>query len=163
LFGRSLPFAVRVGVKVPGSEFPVDAREVPLSEGQRDIDLSVESGWSSDDYPVYVVGWVGRRWRAEDVDLEFEPGDEVFAHLAVGGEVGRFRLELGLDALWGADLVEQRIRLPSASRRLVQVLPTIGTEVGFGTLEITTPIAVSGRNLPVASGVSVGYRYAWGM
>jgi len=70
---------------------------------------------------------------------------------------------LGVDALWDAELVEQGIVLPSAKRRLVQLLPTIGTEVGGGSLEVTVPISVSGRNLPVSMGVSLGYRMAWGI
>ena len=163
LFGYEWPVAVRAGLKLPGSEFPVDATKLPLTEGQRDIDLSVESGWTSFDYPVYIVGWVGYRWRSENKGVEYEPGDEFFAHAAVGGSAGSVHWELGVDALGGDDLVEQGVRLPSASRRLVQLLPTIGTEVGFGSLEITAPISLTGRNLPVSSGVSVGYRYAWGM
>ena len=164
LFGiYDVPIAVRAGFKVPGSEFPVDATELPLSEGQRDIDLSMESGWSSLDYPIYAVGWVGYRWRAENTKVEYEPGNEIFAHAAVGGTLGTFHLELGVDALWGANLVEQGIVLPSAKRRLVQLLPTVGTEVWGGSLEVTAPISVSGRNLPVSRGVSLGYRMAWGM
>ena len=77
--------------------------------------------------------------------------------------MARFHLELGVDALWGASLVEQGIVLPSAKRRLVQLLPTIGTEVGGGSLEVTAPISVSGRNLPVSRGLSLGYRMAWGL
>ena len=158
-----VPIAVRGGIKVPGSEFPVDATELPLSEGQRDIDLSVESGWSPPDYPIYVVGWVGYRWRAQNTKVEYEPGNEIFAHAAIGGSVGAFHLEMGADALWGASLVEQGIELPSVKRRLVQLLPTIGTGVGGGSLEITVPISVSGRNLPASKGVSLGYRRVWGM
>ena len=164
LFGiYRIPVAVRAGIKVSGSEFPVDATELPLSEGQRDIDLSVESGWTSPDRPIYAVGWVGYRWRAENKKVEYEPGNEIFAHAAVGGTLATFHLELGVDALWGAALVEQGIVLPSAKRRLVQLLPTVGTEVGRGNLEVTVPIPVWGRNLPVSRGVSLGYRMAWGM
>ena len=164
LFGiYGVPVAVRAGLKVSGSEFPVDATEIPLSEGQRDIDLSVESGWTSPDRPIYAVGWVGYRWRAENKKVEYEPGNEVFAHAAVGGTLATFHFELGVDALWGANLVEQGIVLPSAKRRLVQLLPTVGTEVGGGSLEVTVPISVAGRNLPVSRGVSLGYRMAWGM
>ncbi len=101
-----LPVAVRAGFKVSGSEFPVDATEIPLSEGQRDIDLSVESGWSSLEHPIYAVGWIGYRWRAENEKVEYEPDNEIFAHAAVGGTLAAFHLELGVDALWGADLVE---------------------------------------------------------
>ena len=163
LFGYEWPVALRVGLKLPGSEFPVDATELPLTEGQRDIDLSLESGWTSFDYPVYAVGWLGYRWRGQNEGVEYEPGDEFFAHAAVGGRTGSVHLELGVDALWGGDLIEQGIRLPSARRRLVQLLPTIGTDLGFGALEITVPISLTGKNLPVSSAVSVGYRYAWGM
>ncbi len=158
-----VPLAVRFGIKVPGSDFPVDATELPLSEGQRDFDVSLESGWSSSDYPVYVVGWLGYRWRTENTKVEYEPGDEVFAHAAVGGMAGTFRFELGIDALWGSDLVEQGLTLPSAKRRLVQLLPTIGTELAGGTLEVTAPISLSGRNLPVSNALSVGYRLTWGI
>ena len=158
-----LPVALRAGVKVPGSEFPVDATEIPLSEGQRDIDLSVESGWSSLEHPIYAVGWIGYRWRSENTKVEYEPGDEVFAHAAVGGALGAFHVELGVDALWGASLIEQGLELPSAKRRLVQLLPTIGTDVGLGSLELTVPISVSGKNLPVSRGIILGYRMPWGM
>ena len=158
-----LPVALRAGVKVPGSEFPVDATELPLSEGQRDVDLSLESGWSSSDQSIYAVGWVGYRWRSENTKVEYEPGDEVFAHAAVGGALGAFHVELGVDALWGASLIEQGLELPSAKRRLVQLLPTIGTDVGLGSLELTVPISVSGKNLPVSRGMSLGYRMPWGM
>ena len=164
LFGiYGVPIAVRAGLKVSGSEFPVDATELPLSEGQRDFDLSVESGWTPPDRPVYAVGWIGYRWRAENKKVEYEPGNEIFAHAALGGSLANFHLELGVDALWGASLVEQGIVLPSAKRRLVQLLPTVGTEVGGGSLEVSVPIPVWGRNLPVSRGVSLGYRMAWGL
>lgn len=164
LFGiYGVPVALRGGLKVSGSDFPVDATELPLSEGQRDIDLSVESGWTSPERPIYAVGWVGYRWRAENKKVEYEPGNEVFAHAALGGTLAALHLELGVDALWGASLVEQGIMLSSAKRRLVQLLPTVGTEVAGGNLEVTMPISVTGRNLPVSRGVSLGYRLAWGM
>ena len=164
LFGiYGIPVAVRAGIKVSGSDFPVDATELPLSEGQRDFDLSVESGWTPLDRPIYAVGWLGYRWRAENKKVEYEPGNEIFAHAAVGGTLSTFHLELGVDALWGASLVEQGIVLPSAKRRLVQLIPTVGIAVGGGNLEVTVPIPVWGRNLPVSRGVSLGYRMAWGL
>ena len=81
----------------------------------------------------------------------------------MGGALGAFHVELGVDALWGASLIEQGLELPSAKRRLVQLLPTIGTDVGLGSLELTVPISVSGKNLPVSRGISLGYRMPWGM
>jgi hypothetical protein len=163
LFGLELPVALRAGLKIPGSEFPIDATELPLTEGQRDFELSLESGLSSLDFPVYAVAWAGYRWRSEDTVGQHQPGDEAFAHVAVGGAVGAVHLELGFDALWGDPPIQQGLTLDSASRRLYQLLPTIGTDVGPGRLELTTPIPLSGRNLPSDPGVSVGYRAAWGL
>lgn len=162
LFGLDVPIALRAGVKLPGSDFPVDPRVLPLTEGQRDFEVSLESGWSGFDLPVYVVGWLGYRWRGPNEVAGFQPGDERFAHAAVGGRAGPVFFELGVDALWGLAPIEQGLRLEASARRLVQLLPTLGTEVGGGRLEVTSPIAVSGQNLPASIGVSVGYRRSWG-
>ena len=157
-----VPVALRGGIKLPGSEFPVDATELPLSEGQIDFELSVESGWSSATSPYYVVGWVGYRWRLENADVGYHPGDETFVHAALGGVGDTFNWELGFDGLWGGAPIESGLMLPSAARRLLQILPTVGARVGSGQLELTTPIPVAGRNLPAGFAVSLGYRTTWG-
>ncbi len=157
-----IPVALRAGLKIPGGDFPVLATELPLSEGQIDYEVSVESGWSPEDVPVYVVGWLGYRWRTRNDDVGYDPGEERFGHLAVGGQVGVVAFEMGVDALWGGAPVESGLVLPSAARRLVQLLPTVGSDLGPGRLEVTTPIPISGRNLPAGVGVSVGYRALWG-
>lgn len=161
--GWTVPVALRLGVKLPGSDFPVDPRLIPLTEGQRDVEASVEAGWSGTERPLYVVGWVGYRWRAANEVAGFEPGDERFLHAAVGGWAGPLTFELGLDALWGAAPVEQGLTLEGDRRRLVQILPTVGSEVGPGRLEVTAPVSIAGRNLPAAVGISIGYRTAWGL
>lgn len=163
LFGYEVPVALRAGIKIPGSEFPVDATQIPLSEGQIDYELSLESGWSSPDVRLYVVGWLGYRWRAMNEDVGYDPGDETFAHAAVGGFEGAFSWELGLDALWGGAPFESGLTLPSGARRLLQLLPTVGTALGPGRLELTAPIPLTGRNLPAGMGLSLGYRATWGL
>lgn len=163
LFGLEVPMALRGGIKLPGGDFPVLATELPISEGQVDLEVSLESGWSSEDLPVYVVAWVGHRWRMMNEAAEYDPGDESFGHVAVGGSVGVLSWEVGLDGLWGQAPFETGLTLPSASRRLLQLLPTVGTDVGPGRLEATTPIPIAGRNLPAGIGLSLGYRTIWGM
>ena len=163
LVGLEWPVALRMGLKVPGTEFPVDATELPLTEGQRDLEVSLESGWVSDWSPVYVVGWAGHRWRGPDTDASYEPGDESFAHLAVGGEAGPLHWEVGLDGLWGRAPVAQRVVVDASSRRLLQLLPTVGMDVVGGRLELTVPLPIVGRNLPSDPGVSVGFRTGWGL
>jgi hypothetical protein len=108
------------------------------------------------------VGWVGYRWRGKNDVAGFQPGDERFAHGALGGTLGRMSVELGVDALWGLAPNEQGLTLEGARRRLVQLLPTVGSALGPGRLEVTAPIPVSGRNLPVGYGIGVGYRATWG-
>jgi hypothetical protein len=163
LFGLEIPVAVRVGAKVPGSDFPVDATVLPLTEGQRDWEVSLESGRGFDDFPLYVSGWVGYRWRGENVAAARKPGNERFAHLAVGGSLGALSWEVGADGLWGTAPLASGILLSQDLRRLIQILPTLGYGVGPGRLEVTTQIPVSGRNLPFGVGLSVGYRTTWGL
>jgi hypothetical protein len=163
LVGLDLPLAVRAGLKVPGSDFPVDATVIPLTEGQVDVELSAESGVFLGDLPVYAMAWVGYRWRGTNEDADRKPGNETFGHVAIGGFAGAFSWEVAADGLVGAAPVAQGITLEGEKRRLLQIFPTLGYGVGPGRFEVTAQIPVLGRNLPVASGLSLGYRWAWGM
>lgn len=163
LLAYEWPVALRLGLKVPGGDFPVDATVLPLTEGQVDYEVSLETGWAPQDWPFYAVAWAGYRWRTADTDTEYEPGDERFAHLAAGASAGNLHVEVGLDGLWGRAPTDQRVVLGRSARRLLQVLPTVGLDVGAGRLEVTVPVPVWGRNLPSDPGVSVGFRKVWGM
>ena len=156
------PVSLRVGIKLPGSEFPIDAAVLPLTEGQTDYEVALESGWSFGDLPLYALGWVGYRWRTEDAATETKPGNERYAHLALGGLLGSVRLEVALDALDGAAPARSGLLIPSSARRLLQLTPTIGWSLGAGSLELGAQIPLSGRNLPTGSGVTIGYLLPWG-
>ncbi len=156
------PISVRAGIKFAGSRFPIDASVLPLTEGQTDYELAVESGWSFDDLPLYALGWVGYRWRTEDAVSKTKPGNERYAHLALGGFLGSVRLEVALDALDGEAPSRSGLLIPASARRLVQLTPTIGWSFGAGSLELGAQIPISGRNLPTGSGVSIGYMLPWG-
>lgn len=163
LIGMDLPLAVRAGLKVPGSDFPVDATVLPLTEGQTDLELSVESGRRLGSLPLYVMGWVGYRWRGANREAAREPGDERYAHLALGGLLGDVSWEVATDGLWGRAPLAHGIRLEGERRRLVQLLPTVGVGLGPGRLEFTGQIPLAGRNLPSGVGMSLGYRMTWGL
>lgn len=160
LFGRAWPLAVRAGIKVPGSTFPVDATIIPLTEGQRDAELSVETGRALG-HGVYALGWVGYRWRSENVDARRDPGDERFAHVASGITWRGLRFELGADYLSGLPPRQLGFEVPASRRRMLQFSPTLGREVGRGTLEFTSVLPSVGRNLPTGAGFSLGYRVGW--
>ena len=156
------PISVRAGIKFAGSEFPIDASVLPLTEGQTDYEVALESGWSFGSLPFYALGWVGYRWRTEDAASETKPGNERYAHLALGGLLGSVRLEVALDALDGEAPARSGLLIPASARRLVQLTPTIGWSLGAGSLELGAQIPISGRNLPTGSGVSIGYMLPWG-
>ncbi|MEX2471824.1 MAG: transporter [Gemmatimonadota bacterium] len=162
LFGLEAPVALRLGYKVPGADFPVDATELPLTEGQNDFEASLESGWQPDALPMYVAGWAGYRWRSENTDTGHRPGNETFAHLAVGGALGTVGWQVGVDALWGETPTDQGLSLTRQQRRLIQIVPSLAAPTGPGVLELSAPIPVSGRNLPASYGLSVGYRLVFG-
>lgn len=152
--------ALRAGVKLPGGEFPVDATIVPLSEGQRDWEVSVEAGRGFSG-SLYALGWVGRRWREANGGLSRKPGDEWFAHGAAGGAWRGVRAELAVELLLGGAPEFFGIALTSGQRRMVQLQPTVGYGVGPGSLDVTALVPLRGRNLPAGPGVSVGYRVSW--
>lgn len=42
------------------------------------------------------------------------------------------------------------------------LLAALGTELGPGKLDVTMPISLTGNNLPVTTGIGLGYRVLWG-
>jgi hypothetical protein len=164
LFGSTAPFGLRFGGKTPGTTFPVDATILPLTEGQRDFEMSLESGTALSFLPVYVAGWVGYRWRDLSEVRDYNPGEETFGHFAVGGAIGGLTMELGADALWGQAPTVQGLTLgDDEARRLFQLVPTVGYPVGPGKIEVASQIPLAGRNLPNGVGVGVSYRTTWGL
>jgi hypothetical protein len=161
LFGFEAPVGIRFGAKLPASTFPVDATLLPLTEGQRDWEVSIESGTAFDFLPIYVAGWVGYRFRDFSQVRVYEPGEETFGHVAVGGSIGDLTLELGADALWGQAPTVQGLTLSDdEARRLLQF---VRYPVGPGKIEVSGQIPVAGRNLPAGVGIGVSYRTTWGL
>lgn len=150
--------AVRGGVKLPGSDFPVDAEVIPLTEGQRDWELIVEVGRSLHPLPLYVKGWAGRRWRERNSEILWDPGDETFAFLAAGGSAGPLSWELAAEGLWGDPPVKEGIRLESEKRKMIQLLPKVGVATGLGgtQLQAGAHIPLDGRNLPAGPTLRAG-------
>jgi len=161
LIGLRFPIALRAGFKIPGSTFPIDATIIPLTEGQRDVETSVETGHAFRSAPLYVMAWSGYRWRAENRRASRRPGDERFSHLAIGGTIGGTRLEVAADHLYGAP-PRQLGFVVNSPRRILQLAPTISRPVGIGTLDATAVVPIVGRNLPTGPAFSVGYRLQWG-
>ena len=161
LLGLSIPVSVRAGIKFPGSDFPVDARVIPLTEGQTDLEVSVETGRASAGGGLYVLGWAGYRWRlASDIQLR-DPGDEWFGHAAVGGSRGPLRWEVGVDALNAAPGLTQGLELPSDRRRLFQVTSGISLHSGPGEVDLGLQLPLAGRNLPSNPSFGASYRLSW--
>lgn len=157
-----LPVSVRAGVKLPGSDFPVDPDLLPISEGQTDLEIVAEAGRVlAGAYPLHIGGWAGYRWRLRNDDRARKPGDERFARIGVGGPIGTFRWDLAAEGLWGLPSEQQGFTFDGARRRLIQVLPTVGWSVGSAELEVTGRFSVSGRNLPSGPSVSAGLLLPW--
>ena len=160
LLGSSAPVSLRAGIKIPMSTFPVEAL-VPLSEGQMDLELSVESGHSWAGGAWYILGWIGHRWRRELSALPLDPGDEWFGHVTVGGQRGPVRWDMAAEVLSGAAPRQQGIELPRNRRRLVQLAPNLALALGPGEVDLGLQVPLTGRNLPSDPGIGVGYRVSW--
>ena len=159
-----VPLGLRIGGKVPNTTFPVDATVLPLTEGQNDFELSLESGTALNILPVYIAGWLGYRWRGLSDVRQYKPGTEAFGHFAVGGALGDLTLEVGSDFLWGQPATVSGLTLSGdEARRLFQIVPTVGYPVGPGKGEVSGQFPLAGRNLPNGTGLGVSYRTTWGL
>jgi len=157
----TVPVAVRGGIKIPAAEFPVDAEVIPLTEGQVDLELFLETGYSFFPTPIYAMGWVGYRWRLAKGDVR-NPGEEWLAYVAVGGDIGtRFLWKLAGEGLWGGTPLIDRVPVENARRRMIQVFPTLGFVLGPGAIDIGARIPLSGRNLPAGPALIMGYFFRW--
>lgn len=121
----------------------------------------MESGHAFPEPALYVVGWVGYRWREQNDAAGRDPGNELFTHAALGGTLGTVRWEVASKVLLGRAPRLLGVNLPSARRRLFQVVPSLGRRTGPGDLEVSALVPVAGRNLPTGAGLSVGYRLQW--
>ena len=160
-FGLDVPVNLRAGVKLPGGRFPVDARILPLSEGQVDAELSLESGVTFAGGALFAVGGVGHRWRFGESSAAREPADEWIGRVGIGGSRGVFRWELAAEGLNGGVPVQQGLSLVTDRRRMIQLAPTLAVSFGLGTLDLSAQLPLVGRNLPSDHGLSVGYRLFW--
>lgn len=157
-----VPLAVRGGVKLTGSKFPVDSRIIPITEGQRDWEVMVESGHALAALPLYVRGWVGYRWREANLRTDQEPGNERFGYFALGGPIGRLGWEIAIEGLSGETPQQIGFDIPSARRSLIQLYPGLSTTLGPGQVELGARVPLTGRNFPTGAGASVGYSWRWG-
>lgn len=162
LFYRDWPVSLRAGLKLAGSRFPVDATVLPLSEGQTDAELALETGRAFRGGTLYLLGWLGYRWRFGETTARRIPGDETFAHVALGGSAGALRWELAAEGLLGRTPTEQGLQLATDRRRLLQISPNLAwSAAGPGELNIGLQLPLAGRNLPADPGMSIGYRWTW--
>jgi hypothetical protein len=165
ILGKSLPIpiALRAGVKLSAGSFPVDSEIIPLTEGQRDWELILEIGRSFWPRKSYTMLWLGYRWREKNNKVLKDPGDEFFFLYNIGGEYRGLNWKFGVEGLYGRSSRFFDIAVASSRRRMLQLLPSIGKNVGPGGLEVGTRIPVSGRNLPAGPALFIGYFLRFGL
>lgn len=159
-----LPVMLRGGVKFAGTSFPVDATIIPLSEGQTDWEVSLESGYYfSGAFPLQVIGSLGYRWRRLNEDNGRKPGDETFAFLSVGGPQSGWRWSLAVEALWGRAPEDHGLLLTGSKRKLLQLDPSLAYQLGRSEVEVAMRIPLLGRNLAAANAVTIGFYVPWAL
>lgn len=165
LFGIDhLPFLVRAGVKFPGSEFPIDATILPLTEGQTDWELGLETGYYiAGSFPIQVIATAGYRWRGVKESTGWKPGNERFTYLGVGGPQKGWRWGLALEGLWGEAPVDNGLELPGAKRKLIQLDPSVAFQLGGKEIEFSLRLPLAGRNLANGNSFTIGFFLPWAM
>lgn len=163
-FGLSFPLMVRGGVKFAGTSFPVDATIIPLSEGQTDWEVSLESGYYlSGAFPLQIIGSFGYRWRQLNANNGRKPGDERFAYLSVGGPQRGWRWSVAVEGLWGKAPEDHGLRLPTSKRKLIQLDPSIAYQLGGNEVQVAMTLPLLGRNLAAANAITIGFHMPWAL
>ena len=155
--GSDFPLAIRGGVKLPFGDFDVDAEIIPLGDGQRDWEVMAEVGHSFWPRSVYVMGWLGYRWREENTESLRDFGDEIFYFAQVGGQVGQLGYKIALDGWDGRSGVVEGLAIPSFQRDLIQLQPTVSYPAGPGSIEAGARFALKGKNLPAGTAFLLQY------
>lgn len=160
---QELPVAValRAGTKFPVGDFNVDAEVIPLSEGQQDWEVLLEVGRSLHPTPMYVMGWVGYRWREANETTGLKPGNERFFYAAAGGSLDPLSWKLALDGYFGEPTEFSGLVLERERRELIQLIPTLRWTVGPGHVQAGARIPLHGRNLPAGTTFTLGYFLTW--
>jgi len=168
--GRAVPLAIRGGVKIPLGDFDVGSplnpgagQLIPLGDGQTDYEMLVEMGRSFYPKPLYLMGWLGYRWRAKNTSTGVDYGDERFFLAAAGGELGRVSYKLTLDAIYGEAPRTSGGPAPGAEREILRVNPTLALPLGPGLVEVGVRRPLSGKNLPAGTDFTVGYFTRWAL
>lgn len=153
---------LRAGGKLPGSEFPVDRTQIPLTEGQKDAEVALEVGRVFADGQLAVQAWAGHRWRESNERVELRPGNEWFGYASVAGVIGPVQARLSAQILDGSPYETFGLKLPTSRRELFAVFPTLGMQVGPGTVEVGAQLPLAGRNLPAGGAFTLGYTLGFG-
>ncbi len=159
----TIPIAVRFGTKFSAGSFPVDSEIIPLTEGQRDWEAILEIGRSFWPKSTYAMLWLGYRWRERNDRILKDPGNEFFFLANLGGSSNEWNWKLGLEGLFGRSSRFFDIAVSSSKRQILQLMPSVGRNLGPGGLEIGTRIPVSGKNLPAGPAIFAGYFFRFGL
>jgi len=154
LFGfQTIPMALRLGFKAPIGSFETDAEIVPLGDGQLDLEAILELGYSSPTGNLYTLFWIGYRWRFENEESLFLPGNEISSLLKVGAKSGKLSANGSLELLNGTAPRSQGLEISSGKKELLQFSPSIGYDFGQAVLNLGLRHPINGRNF--ASGTSI--------
>ncbi len=135
--------SVRAVWKLPQGEAATDPDDVPVSEGQTDLELGLQWGRSLGRPSAWIGVEAARRWRAENTDENRDPGDEWLWHFEAGWPLdrdGHRAVKVGYDGLAGervlftdSDLLGGQRRFHAASLAFLFAVSAWNVEVGAST------------------------------
>lgn len=158
LAGGRLPLAIRAGIKTPSGSSPLEGEIIPLGEGQLDLEVFAEAGYSFWPAPFYSVLWLGYRARFANDETKKDPGGEFVLLAEVGATPGnRFLAKATLDGFWGRGWIVERIEIPTRARRFLVLQLGGGIRVaGPVWAEAGVRLPFSGRNMPAGTQWVIG-------
>jgi hypothetical protein len=166
LFGSSVPFTIRAGLKVPASSLDVGVNDIQVSDAQRDWEIAAEFGHSFWPRSLYFTASAGYRWREAG---ELGPrmwqaaggtdfGNETFFNLSLGGGTDRaLGFKAQLEGWYGGTPRFGTMMPEEQARELLRFIPSLLVTAGPGQIELGSRLPLSGKNLIAGPEWVVGY------
>jgi hypothetical protein len=153
MFTKPLESHLELGLKFPTADSR-DPSLVVVGEGQYDVDVSLLLAAPFTGRASWVTGQLGYRFRAEDTDRSWKPGNEFLYRIEGGYKApGPFSFSLALSGFRGGRQESFDLVIEDTQRELVSLVPAIS--YGFKSnwaVRVDYSVPVDGRNY-VAGGL----------
>jgi len=157
--------SVRGAWKLPVGAAQTDPDDIPVSEGQADLEAGLQYGRGLFGRPLSWIGLEGGyRWRLRDAELGRDPGDEWFWRVEAGWSLlssGGLGLRATWDGLRGGETLYDDFGALPGNRSFDAITTGLLVPLGAWLVEPLVSFTVSGEAYPAGESLSLSVSRAF--